>query len=77
MAQPTNPDAETASEAGIIEHIRSLLASVAGYFQARLQLAGVESKEALSHYVKVLALVALALAGLLFGYTLFLSLIHI
>ena len=50
------------------EYLRSLLASVAAYLRARLQLVGIESKEAFSHYLKLAALVAGALTGFLFGY---------
>jgi uncharacterized membrane protein YqjE len=60
--QPTTP------EAGMGEHLRSLLASVAAYFRARLQLAGLESREALSHYLKIGGFLAGALTGFFFGY---------
>jgi len=62
------PEPQTAAEAGLSEHVLSMLASAAGYIRARLELAGLEGKEAVSVYGKVFALVAAAVTLLLFGY---------
>ena len=62
------PQERTAADTGLPEHLLSLLASAAGYFRARLELAGIEGKEAVVAYGKVLAFVAGAVALLLFGY---------
>lgn len=48
--------------------MRALGASVAAYLAARLQLAGMESKEAAGHYLKIVALLVAAFFGVLFGY---------
>ncbi|HWL54790.1 MAG TPA: phage holin family protein [Chthoniobacteraceae bacterium] len=50
------------------EHLRHLLASAIDYLQTRLELAGIEGKEALVVYVKVAAAIFGALALLAFGY---------
>ncbi len=64
-----NPSQErTAAEAGFSEHILSMLSSGLGYLKARLELAGIEGKDALLAYGKVAAFVAAAVGLLLFGY---------
>ena len=50
------------------EHLRALAASVAGYLQARLQLAGLESKEAAAHGLKILLWLAAGAAAASLGY---------
>lgn len=55
----------------MIDHLRALAASLAGYLGARLQLAGLESKEAALHYLKILAWLGVAIFGLVFGYVFF------
>jgi uncharacterized membrane protein YqjE len=62
------PEERTAPEPGLPEHLLSLLASAAGYFRARTELLGIESKEAVVVYGKIFAFVAGAIALLLFGY---------
>lgn len=55
-------------DAGFTEHLRSFAATGFDYLSARLQLAGIESREASAHYLKILGLVAVAIAAVLFGY---------
>jgi len=55
-------------EPGISGQFRELLASVASYFQARLQLLGIEFGEAGRHYVKLAAFAVAAIGAVLFGY---------
>jgi len=64
------PPARTAAEAGLPEHISSLLASAAGYLRARLELAGIEGREAAASYGKAVAFLAATVGLLLFGYIL-------
>ena len=71
MAEPTIPQERQAGDAGLSEHLRNLAASLAGYFQARLQLAGLESKEAAAHYLKILLWLAAGIAAVAFGYVFF------
>lgn len=52
------------------ENVRHLLASLVGYFSARLELAGLEGKEAFKVYGIIAALVVAALVFLAFGYLL-------
>jgi len=52
----------------VSEHLRALLASVASYIQARVHLAGLESREAAAHSLKILLWLGLALATAAFGY---------
>lgn len=68
MVEPTTPQGRSAGDAGLIEHLRFLAGSVAGYLQARLELAGIESKEAVAHYFKILALLVAGAVGAIFGY---------
>jgi uncharacterized membrane protein YqjE len=62
------PEERTAADVGLTDHLLSLLASATGYFSARLELLGIEGKEAVVAYGKVFAFVAGAIALLLFGY---------
>ena len=73
MAEPTTATGEPAPHAGFAEEVRFFLASLAGYFHARLSLAGVEAKEAAFHYVKMGALLGAAAFGLVFGYVFFIA----
>ena len=81
MAWSTQPPAETsdtgdaasheAAESGFSDHLRGLLAAAAGYFRARLELAGLEGREAALAYAKVAAFLVVAMVCLFFGYLLF------
>jgi len=71
MAEPTIPQERSAGDAGLAEHLRNLAASLVGYFQARLQLAGLESREAGAHYLKILLWLAVGIAAVAFGYVFF------
>jgi len=68
MAVPTTSGEHPPENQGLIDHLRALAASVAAYLGARLQLAGMESKEAAAHYLKILCWLAAACFGLVFGY---------
>lgn len=68
MAEPTIPQERSAGSAGMSGHLRSLAASVAAYFQARLQLAGLESKEAAAHCLKIILWIAAGFFAAVFGY---------
>jgi len=68
MALPTTPGERPAGDEGLIDHLRSLAASLAAYLSARFQLAGLESKEACGHYLKLLAWLVAAVFGFVFGY---------
>ncbi|MGB8356713.1 MAG: phage holin family protein [Chthoniobacteraceae bacterium] len=63
MALPSTPGDE-----GLIDHLRALVASLVGYFSARFQLVGLESKEACGHYLKIVAWLIAAFFGVAFGY---------
>jgi uncharacterized membrane protein YqjE len=68
MAEAPNPQNGPAGDAGLVAHTREFFASLADYFRARLQLAGIESKEAFVHYFKLLVCLVLALVVAVFGY---------
>jgi len=68
MIWKSHPQERTAEEAGLSEHLLSLISSALAYLQARLELAGIESREAAGIYGKVVAFLAAAIAFLLFGY---------
>ena len=71
MADPANPEEHSSGDAGFNQHLRSLVASVAGYLQARLQLAGLESREAAAHFLKMLLWLVAGLGAAAFGYIFF------
>jgi uncharacterized membrane protein YqjE len=71
MAVPTTPGDPLPENEGLNNHLRALAASAAAYFSARLQLAGLESREAAGHYLKILGWLVLALFGFVFGYIFF------
>jgi len=62
------PGSEAGSGAGAFSHLRETFAYAAAYLHARLRLAGLESKEALVHYLKIIAWVVVALVIVVFGY---------
>lgn len=62
------PHERFAAETGLSGHLLAFFASFTGYFRARLELAGIEGKEAATIYVKVAALLAVALLCVAFGY---------
>lgn len=61
------PDPSAESES-FLRNLRLWAGDFSGFLQARLELAGLEGREALGHYIKVALLVALAVFGLTFGY---------
>jgi len=71
MAESKVPEAHPAESAGLIGHLSGVLASIASYLQARLQLAGMESKEAAVHYAMLLVWAFGALILCAFGYIFF------
>jgi uncharacterized membrane protein YqjE len=60
-------DSHAAPDDGIVRQALLLLAAVVAYFRARLELAGIEGREAGSHWLKIVALVAAGLVALIFG----------
>jgi uncharacterized membrane protein YqjE len=68
MPEPTVEDRRAAAQEGFLGHLAGLLSASAGYLQGRLQLLGLESKEAAVHYAIIVALLVAALVVLVFGY---------
>ena len=68
--EPSNPKGRpaTATPPGLFDSLASLLASFAGYVQARLELLGLESRAAARNYLRVLALAFVAVLALALGY---------
>lgn len=64
------PERHTAADAGFSDHVRAFLGSALGYIRARLELAGLESREAFAVYGKIIGLLIAAIVFLLFGYVL-------
>ena len=56
---------------GIFRHLTALLGAKLAYLRARLQLAGLEGKEAATHYALILGLAIGALVVAIFGYFFF------
>jgi uncharacterized membrane protein YqjE len=67
MSETTVPGNATRDD-GFFAQLRSFLASLSGYLHARLALLGIESKEAVVHYIKMAACLAAACFALIFGY---------
>jgi len=68
MLESPRSGTRVTNDAGFFEHLRSFLGTGMDYLGARLQLAGLESQEASSHYLKIVALGAAAVLAVLFGY---------
>ena len=68
MALPTTSGERPPGDEGLIDNLRALAAWFAAYIGARLQLAGLESKEASWHYLKILLWLFAGLIGFTFGY---------
>ena len=68
MPVPLNSGDASPGKEGFVDHLRALAASLIAYLSARAQLAGIESREAAAHYLKILILLGVALFGLVFGY---------
>ena len=68
MLQTPPTGTRAPSDTGFIDHLRSFGATGLDYLSARLELAGIESKEASSHYLKIVALAFVGLCAVLFGY---------
>jgi len=61
-------DSHAALDDGIVRQATLLLAAVLAYFRARLELAGLEGREAGEHWLKIVALAVAALVALVFGW---------
>src|SRR3954447_2095197 len=68
MPEPTVEDRRAAAQDGFMGHLTGLFSASAGYLQGRLQLLGLESKEAAAHYAIITALLVAALVVTVFGY---------
>jgi uncharacterized membrane protein YqjE len=65
------PMSAVSRETGFFRHSLEVFSASVDYLKARLQLAGIEAKEASVHYVIMLALVVGALVVVTFGYFFF------
>lgn len=65
---PGSRAAGTGAPPGLVDSFRYLLGAVVGYIAARLELAGIESREAASGYLRAVILLVVALFGIVFGY---------
>jgi uncharacterized membrane protein YqjE len=68
MTGPTTPNERPAGDGGLTDNLRTLAASITAFLRARMQLAGLESKEAAAHFLKITVLLLVALFGLFLGY---------
>ena len=74
MAKPSDyppADATGQSPDGFFPHALKLLSALLAYSQARLELAGIEGKEAAGHFAAILALAIAALIVSFIGYFFF------
>jgi uncharacterized membrane protein YqjE len=65
---PQPPEERSSDGAGLSAHLLALLASLASYFRARMELAGLEGKEAFGAAAKAGGLLGLGCLFLCFGY---------
>ena len=68
MPEPKSEDVDGTGETGFFAHFAGLLAAKLAYLRARLELAGIEAREAAVHYAIILGLAIGALIVLVFGY---------
>jgi len=68
MAGRPMPFRNPAGHAGLLQNLTSLLASLAQFFESRVQLAAQESKAALRHLLVLFGCLIVAVVLLLFGY---------
>ena len=66
---PASTTADTPqAKAGLFGHLSTLLAAKLAYLKARLELAGIEGKEAAVHLGIIIGLAVVALVMVIFGY---------
>ena len=68
MPAATTEDSPRAKATGLFGHLSALLAAKLAYLHARLELAGIEGKEAAIHLGIILGLAIVALVMVVFGY---------
>ena len=68
MSDTATEETRSVKEAGLFGHLSALLAAKLAYLHARLELAGIESKEAAIHLGIILGLAIVGLVLLIFGY---------
>lgn len=68
MPHPTTEHARAAEAAGILDHLSAILAAKLAYLRARLELAGLEGREAALHLGVILGMVIGGIIALIFGY---------
>jgi uncharacterized membrane protein YqjE len=71
VPEPIPGDLNATVNEGFIRQATLLLASVLAYLRVRLELAGIESKEAAGHWIKLVALLVVGLLLVAFGYLFF------
>jgi uncharacterized membrane protein YqjE len=71
MPESTTDDPRAAEAAGFFGHFSALVAAKLAYFRARLELAGLEGKEAAVHVAIILGLAIGGLIAVVFGYFFF------
>ena len=71
MPDYATEDSRAAQAAGIFAHLSALLAAKLAYVRARLELAGLEGREAAVHYGVILGLAVGGLIAVIFGYCFF------
>ncbi len=62
------PDGSPASPGGVVAETAALVSAKLAYLRARIELAGIEGKEAALHYAVILGLAIGALIVIVFGY---------
>jgi Putative Actinobacterial Holin-X, holin superfamily III len=70
MPEPTTED-QRAAKAGLFGHVAGFLAGLSEYLRVRLQLAGLEAKEAAIHFAIIVGLLVGVLVVVVLGYLFF------
>lgn len=68
MPEPTQHPRPRSGGSTFVTHFSGFLGGMASYIRSRLELAGLEAKEAAVHYAVVLGLFVIALVTAVFGY---------
>lgn len=71
MPDPAPEDFRATEAAGIFGHLTALVSAKLAYLRARLELAGLEGREAAAHYGVLLGLAIGGLIAAIFGYLFF------
>jgi hypothetical protein len=71
MPEPTTEERRAAARTGFFGHVAGFLAGLAEYIRVRMELAGLEAKDAAIHFAIIVGLLIAALGVVVLGYIFF------